>query len=80
MKEKIINIFKLLFSFLLFSYSSLIIAFVLKIFNIDITNFGLLGKTLINLFLSIFLTIVLILIYYKDIKKDFLEFKVNWKR
>ena len=79
MKEKIINVFKLLFSFLLFSYSSLIIVFVLKRFNIDITNFGLLGKTLLNLFLSIFLTIVLILLYYKDVKKDFLEFKVNFR-
>lgn len=80
MKEKIINIIKLIFSLLLFSCFSLIIKYVLNIFGIDITNLGLLGKTLLNLFISIFLTIILVFTYYKDLKNDFNEFKINWKR
>lgn len=79
MKEKIINIFKLFFSFLLFAYLSTIISYVLSLFGIDITKFGLLGKTLFNLFISIFLTMIVIVTYYKDLKNNFLEFKANWK-
>jgi len=79
MKEKIIYVLKLIFSFLLFTYFSVIIAFVFKIFDIDVTKFGLLGKTLLNLFISVFLTIILIITYFNDLKKDFNEFKINWK-
>jgi len=79
MKEKIINLSKLLGSFFLFLYSSYIVKFIFNLFNVDISTFGILGKTLLNLGLSIFLTIVIILIYFKDVKKDFLEFKRNWK-
>lgn len=79
MKEKIINFCKLLGSFFLFLYSSNIVKFFFSLFNVNINSFGVLGKTILNLGLSIFLTIMIIFIYYKEVKNDFVEFKRNWK-
>jgi len=79
MIEKIINFLKLLYSLLFFFYFSTFISNVLSSFNIDISNFNLLGKTLFNLAISLFWLIVIILIYQKEVIKDFKEFKINWK-
>ena len=78
MKERIINIFKLLFCFSLFIYISDINKFVFNLFGYDITQFSLFRKTLLNVFSSILLLIILIIFYWKDLKKDFKEFKVNF--
>lgn len=78
MKAKIINILKLLFSFLLFTYVSTIIGYILEFLGVDISKLSLFEDTIISVSISLFLMIILIITYYKDLKKDFKEFKVNF--
>ena len=78
MKEKILNILKLLFSYILFMYISSFLSIVLNLFGIDINNLTVLTKTLFNLYISVFMGIILTLIYRKEIIKDFKEFKYNF--
>lgn len=78
MKAKIINILKLLFSFLLFTYVSTIVGYILEFLGVDISKLSLFEDTIISVSISLFLMIILIITYYKDLKKDFKEFKVNF--
>lgn len=79
MKEKIINVLKLVFAFLLFMYFSYFLSIVLKLLGVDINKLSLLSKTLINLVIAILMTAIMTIIYRKDLTKDFKEFKYNWK-
>ena len=79
MNCKILNNLKLIFSLLLFVSINFVVKKIFYLFGVNINNFSLLTKTVIELSISLFLTFLLIIIYYKDIKKDFVDFKINWK-
>lgn len=79
MKDKLLSYIKLILAFLIFYYSSTVLLKILTIFNININELSITEKTLIEFILSLFLAIVTSLIYFKDLKKDFKEFKYNWK-
>lgn len=78
MKEKIISYIKLIICFGLFLYSSTIISFGLSLIGIDITNMNVFTKTLFSVSISLILAVIIILIYRKEIVKDFKEFKINF--
>lgn len=79
MKEKLLSFVKLVVAFLIFYYSSTGLILILNYIGIDIAKLNLMQKSLIELGLSIFLMIVTCLIYFKELRKDFKEFKYNWK-
>ena len=79
MKEKIIDFIKLTFSFLIFMYFSAFISFILKYFGFNVSNLSLLSKTLFNLGISMLMTIIMIMLYRRELINDFKEFKYNWK-
>jgi len=71
MKNKLINIFKVLGLFLLFFFISLI---PIWIFNIDITKFSKFDTILYSFLCNIAFLIIIMLVYFKTLKKDFKPF------
>ena len=79
MKEKIINVLKLAFCFILFLYIGDIFRFILITFNIDTSKLSFVSRSFLELIMAIIMTFFTCMIYYKDLKHDFKEFKVNMK-
>lgn len=77
MKEKLISILKLLFGILLFFIVGTITKNLLDIFNFNIDSE--MRLILLQLISSIIIFVLLFLIYFKEIKKDFLVFNKNIK-
>lgn len=75
MKDKLFNILKLVISLLLFFSISTITSFILDIFNIDINNLSNKSMVLYQLILSLFMFIILFIIYRKTIKEDYKKLK-----
>lgn len=75
MKDKLINVLKLLFSILLFFIVGTITKNLLDIFNINIDSE--MRLILLQLISSIIVFVLLFLIYFKDIKKDYKSFFKN---
>jgi membrane protease YdiL (CAAX protease family) len=61
--------------FILFFLSSLFQLIPISLFNIDINNASTLTRSLLLLFSEGITLIIIIVLYYKDIKKDILKFK-----
>ncbi|MBQ3021400.1 MAG: CPBP family intramembrane metalloprotease [Bacilli bacterium] len=78
-KEKLYNLLKILFSLLCFFNIGSILKLVLKLFNIDLTTISTKGLVIYQLVLSLIMFSILLLIYFKDIKKDFKKLKGNIK-
>ena len=79
MKQKLINLLKLIICFGLFLYITSIVKKVFFLIGINVSNLSPVLKALIEFFISLFLLIISVLIYRKDLQKDFNEFKCNWK-
>ena len=62
----------------LFFLGSLFQIIPIEILNIDTANISNQTKVILNLFSNLIITIILIMIYYKSIKKDFIAFKKNF--
>jgi len=77
MKDKLINILKLLFSILLFFIVGTVTKNILVILHLNIDRE--MRMILLQLISSIIIFVLLFIIYYKDIKKDFLIFNKNKK-
>lgn len=75
MKEKLLNILKLLFSILLFFFVGTIAKNIIDILNINLDSD--MRLILLQLISSIIILGILIIIYYKDLKSDFKLFKKN---
>ena len=61
--------------FILFFLSSLFQLIPISLFNIDINNASTLTRSLLLLFSESITLIIIIVLYYKDIKKNILKFK-----
>jgi len=77
MKERVINVIKLLISFLIFFNIGYILLFILGLFNKNMNNIGDKTLVLLEFIISLIIFIISLLLYYKEFKKDYKEFKKN---
>lgn len=78
-RERILEICKGLLTFLIFYFSSYLQIIPIMLFNIDVNNYRAEDLTIINAFAEFVLVIILILLYFKELKKEFKVFKENIK-
>lgn len=78
-KERKIQIFKALFSFLLFYLRKYMQVIPIIIFRIDVKNPNELDSVLVNMFLNFLLVLCLFIIYRKELMIEFRKFKNNFK-
>ena len=79
MLDKIKKIGLFIVLYLLFMFSSLFYLIPLELLKIDYDTLSITNQTLLSLFSSLVMIIILIIIYRKDLKKDFKDFKTNYK-
>ena len=72
------NLIKLFLIFLLFMMSSYLQLIPILLLNIDLNNLTMTEATWLTVFSDTVLLIILFIIYYKDLKKDFKNFKTNF--
>ena len=70
-KKRVLEICKGLLTFLIFYFSSYLQIIPVMLFNIDVNNYSTSDLALANTFVDLLLVIVLILLYFKELKKEF---------
>ena len=78
-KERILEICKGLLTFLIFYFSSYLQVIPIALFNIDVKNYTSSDLAIVNTFTDLILVLILIILYFKELKKEFKTFKKNWK-
>ena len=78
-KERILEIGKGLFTFLIFYFSSYLQVIPIALFNIDVNNYTTGDLAIVNTITDLILVLILIIVYFKELKKEFKTFKNNWK-
>ena len=78
-KERILEICKGFLTFLIFYFSSYLQAVPIAIFGIDVNNYTVTDLAIVNSFTDLILVLILIIIYFNELKKEFLTFKSHWK-
>ena len=76
-RKRILEICKGLLTFLIFYFSSYLQIIPITLFNIDINNYTESELALVNTFVDIILVLVLVILYFKDLSKEFKSFKKN---
>jgi len=79
MNKKGIYILKIIFSLLFFFYFGEIVSSILMIFGIKSNNISILGQSIYQFVGALVLFGILLFIYFKEVKKDFFDFKENIK-
>lgn len=78
-KKRMLEICKGLLTFLIFYFSSYLQIIPIALFNIDVNNYTEVDLALVNTFVDILLVLVLIILYFKDLKIEFKNFRKNLK-
>ena len=78
-KERILGISKGLITFLIFYFSSYLQIIPVLLFNIDINNYTTKDLAIVNTFTDLILVLILIILYFKELRKEFKIFKEKWK-
>lgn len=78
-KERILEICKGLLTFLIFYFSSYLQVIPIALFNIDVKNYTASDLAIVNTFTDLMLVLILIILYFKELKKEFKTFKKKWK-
>ena len=78
-KERVIEICKGLLTFLIFYFSSYLQVIPIALFNIDVNNYTATDLAIVNTFTDLILVLILIILYFKELRKEFKTFKDNWK-
>ena len=78
-KERVLEICKGLVTFLIFYFSSYLQVIPIAIFNIDVNNYTTTDLAIVNTFTDLILVLILIVLYFKELRKEFKTFKDNWK-
>ena len=78
-KERVLEICKGLVTFLIFYFSSYLQVIPIALFNIDVNNYTASDLAIVNTFTDLILVLILIVLYFKELKKEFKSFKKNWK-
>lgn len=79
-KERILEICKGLLTFLIFYFSSYLQIIPILLFNIDVNNYTSTDLAIVNSFVDLLLVIILIILYFKELKKEFNTFKNSIKK
>ena len=78
-KERVLEICKGLLTFLVFYFSSYLQVIPIALFNIDVKNYTASDLAIVNTFTDLILVLILIVLYFKELKKEFKTFKNSWK-
>lgn len=78
-KERVLEICKGLVTFLIFYFSSYLQVIPIAIFNIDVNNYTTTDLAIVNTLTDLILVLILIILYFKELRKEFKTFKDNWK-
>lgn len=78
-KKRILEICKGLLTFLIFYLSTYFSLIAIALFNIDANNYTATDLAIINTFADLLLVVLLVIIYFKELKLEFKSFKKNWK-
>ena len=78
-KERVLEICKGLLTFLIFYFSSYLQVIPIALFNIDVKNYTASDLAIVITFTDLILVLILIILYFKELKKEFKTFKKNWK-
>lgn len=78
-KERVLEICKGLVTFLIFYFSSYLQVIPIALFNIDVNNYTTTDLAIVNTFTDLILVLILIILYFKELRKEFKTFKDNWK-
>ena len=78
-KERVLEICKGLITFLIFYFSSYLQVIPIALFNIDVNNYTTTDLAIVNTFTDLILVLILIILYFKELRKEFKTFKDNWK-
>lgn len=78
-KERVLEICKGLVTFLIFYFSSYLQVIPIALFNIDVNNYTASDLAIVNTFTDLILVLILIVLYFKELKKEFKTFKNSWK-
>ena len=78
-KKRMLEICKGLLAFLIFYFSSYLQIIPIALFNIDVNNYTTGDLAIVNTITDLILVLILIIVYFKELKKEFKTFKNNWK-
>ena len=78
-KERILEICKGLLTFFIFYLSSYFSLIAIALFNIDVNNYSAGDLAIVNTFADLLLLVLLVIIYFKELKTEFKTFIKNWK-
>ena len=78
-KERVLEICKGLLTFLIFYFSSYLQVIPIALFNIDVNNYTASDLAIVNTFTDLILVLILVVLYFKELKKEFKTFKNSWK-
>lgn len=78
-RERVLEICKGLLTFMLFYFSSYLQIIPIMLFNIDVNNYTANDLAIANTFVDVILVLVLIILYFKELKTEFKIFKKNIK-
>ena len=78
-KERVLEICKGLITFLIFYFSSYLQVIPITLFNINVNNYTASDLAIVNTFTDLILVLILVVLYFKELKKEFKTFKNSWK-
>ena len=78
-KERVLEICKGLITFLIFYFSSYLQVIPIALFNINVNNYTASDLAIVNTFTDLILVLILVVLYFKELKKEFKTFKNSWK-
>ena len=78
-KKRILGICTALITLLIFFSSSILQIIPITLFNIDRENYTTTDLAIVNAFVDVMIVIILVLIYFKELKVEFKRFKNKWK-
>ena len=78
-KTRILEILKGILTFVIFYFSSYLVVIPILLFGIDRYNYTATDLSIVNAFCEALLVIILVILYFKDLKEQFKSFKKNYK-
>lgn len=78
-KKRILSICKGIITLLIFFSSSILQIIPIFLFNIDKENYTTTDLAIVNAFVDVIIVIILVLLYFKELKVEFKRFKKKWK-
>ncbi len=78
-KKRLLEIFKGLLTFTIFYFSNYLQIIPIALFNINTNNYTTTDLAIVNTFTDAMLVILLVILYFKELKQEFKRFKEHYK-